>query len=240
MIRDHRPYQVKKAYRKLEDFYVRRFIKPQLAGLGEGYSFVRPWNIELFGWPIDIGKCANIISSPDGKVRLSIWSMEEGQGRISIGDFCLICPGVRIGASKEIVIRDNVMLATGAYIMDSDWHDLYNRISPSKDSRPVYIEENAWIGDSAIVCKGVTVGRNSIVGAGAVVVSDVPPNSIAAGNPARVVKRLDPDRPITTRRDLYQNHEQLYRDIDRLDRQNLKGNTYRHWIRHLLFPAKGE
>ncbi len=54
------------------------------------------------------------------------------------------------------------------------------------------LERGAWIGDSAIVCKGVRVGENSIVGAGAVVTKNVPPNTVVAGNPARVVKKLDP------------------------------------------------
>jgi acetyltransferase-like isoleucine patch superfamily enzyme len=58
------------------------------------------------------------------------------------------------------------------------------------------LERGAWIGDSAIVCKGVRVGENSIVGAGAVVTKDVPPNVIVAGNPARVVKKLDPKKII--------------------------------------------
>ena len=64
---------------------------------------------------------------------------------------------------------------------------------------PVTIEENVWIGDSAIICKGVTIGENSIIGAGAVVSRDIPANTIAAGNPARVVKELDPGEQMTKR-----------------------------------------
>ena len=63
-------------------------------------------------------------------------------------------------------------------------------------SAPIVLERGAWIGDSAIVCKGVRIGENSIVGAGAVVTKDVPPNVIVAGNPARVVKKLDPEKII--------------------------------------------
>jgi acetyltransferase-like isoleucine patch superfamily enzyme len=56
------------------------------------------------------------------------------------------------------------------------------------DSKPVVIGRNVWIGTKARICKGVTIGDNSIVAAHAVVTKDVPPNTIAAGNPARIVK----------------------------------------------------
>jgi acetyltransferase-like isoleucine patch superfamily enzyme len=52
---------------------------------------------------------------------------------------------------------------------------------------PVVLEEDVWVGANAMILKGVTVGRASIVGAGAVVTKDVPPNSIVAGNPARII-----------------------------------------------------
>ena len=240
MRHDHRPYYIKKAYRKFEGFYVEHFVRPQLESLGEGYTFMKPWQVEVFGWPVNIGKCVHVIAAPDMKVRMSVWGDREGEGRINIGDYCLICPGVRIGSAKEISIADNCMVAQGAYITDSDWHDIYNRIVPSSRSAPIRIEENAWIGDSAIVCKGVTIGRNSIVGAGAVVVSDIPPNTIAAGNPARVVKHLDPEETITTRAQWFSDHQKLYQDIERLDRDMLKGNNTLHWLRHVFFPSRGE
>ena len=115
----------------------------------------------------------------------------ENAGRIQIGDYCLICPGVRIGAAEAIVIEDNCMIASNAYIADADWHDVYNRISAGR-AAPVHIGKNAWIGDSAIVCKGVTIGENSIIGAGSVVTGAIPANTIAAGNPARSSKPSTP------------------------------------------------
>lgn len=238
MKRDHRPYAVKRAYRKFENFYVNHFIRPQLACLGPGYTFMRPWHVEVFGDPIEIGKCVNVIATPDMRVRLSVWSDNDVDGRISVGDYCLICPGVRIGSAKEIIIEDNCMLASGAYIMDSDWHDLYNRIIPSRKASPILIKQNAWIGDHATICKGVTIGENSVIGAGAVVVTDIPPNTIAAGNPARVVKELDPDAEFVTRAKWFENPEKLSGEIKKLDRLNLQRNTLRHWFRHLLFPSR--
>ena len=240
MIRDHRPYVVKKAYRRFERFYVDHFLRPQFTSLGPGSMFMKPWRVELFGRPIEVGKSINVIATPDMKVRLSVWSHRPDQGRIRIGDYCLICPGVRIGSALDIKIGDNCMLAHGAYITDSDWHDLYNRIAPCDRCAPVVIDDNVWVGDSAIICKGVHVGRNSVVGAGAVVVGDVPENTVVAGNPARVVKELDREVKMTTRADWFANPVKLSRDIEQLDRMMLRGNSFRGWLRSLLFPARGD
>jgi acetyltransferase-like isoleucine patch superfamily enzyme len=207
--------------------------------LGKGALFIKPWHVDLFGHPIRIGNYAMVVATADKKVRLSIWSHQEGLGRISIGSYCLICPGVRLGSASEISIADNCMLASGTYITDADWHDIYNRVSIGK-SAAVHIEKNVWVGDSAIICKGVTIGENSIIGAGAVVVDSVPANAIAAGNPARVVKVLDSRQQITTREDFYAEPAKLFGDLDRYDRDMLRNNTLLGWLRHLLFPAKGD
>lgn len=60
---------------------------------------------------------------------------------------------------------------------------------------PITLEDNVWLGGSVTVCPGVTIGENSIIGAGAVVTRSIPANSIAVGNPARVIKALDPRAP---------------------------------------------
>lgn len=239
MIRDHRPYFVKRAHLRLQHWYTRRFVKPQFATLGKRPSFIKPWHIEVFGSPVEMGDYGTIFAISDAKVRLSVWSAGEGLGRIRIGRYCMICPGVRIGSAAEVVIEDSCMIASHAYITDCDWHDIYNRVSMGK-SEPIRIEQNVWIGDSAIICKGVRLGENSVVGAGAVVVDDIPANTVAAGNPARVVKRLDPTQPITTRKDWYADPAALFSEIERLDRQMLRDNTVGRWIRHLLFPTRGD
>jgi acetyltransferase-like isoleucine patch superfamily enzyme len=63
---------------------------------------------------------------------------------------------------------------------------------PIRGAKPVTVGEYVWIGFGAIVLPGVTVGSHSIIGAGSVVVKDIPPNSIAAGNPARILRQRDP------------------------------------------------
>ena len=238
MIRDHRPYFVKRAYLKFQAFYTRHFLEPQFDFMGRTPTFMKPWHVELFGTPIRLGDCANVIASPDGKVRLSVWSQRHDMGRIVIGNHCLICPGVRVGSARDVTIGNDCMLASRCYVTDSDWHDIYNRISPGR-AEPVNICDNVWVGDSAIVCKGVHIGQNSVIGAGAVVTGDIPANVVAAGNPARVVKQLDPQQPLVRRAHWFADPVDLNYQIDQIDRETLEKNSLRHWIQHLLFPKKG-
>ena len=98
--------------------------------------------------------------------------------------------GVRIGCRTRIDIGSWCIFAD-ARITDNDAHSVYpDRWDPSAaiQSKPVIIEDNVWVCLAAIILKGVRIGRNSVVGAGAVVSNDVPENSVVAGNPARVVK----------------------------------------------------
>ncbi len=239
MRRDHRPYLLKKLDLKFQNFFAGHFLRPQFEALGDGFTIIKPWHVIVFGNAVRVGNYVNIIASNEKKVRLSVWPKKVGEGRLVIGDYCLVCPGARISAALEIVIEDNCMIASDAYITDSDWHDIYNRITSGKTS-PVLIKENAWIGDSAIVCKGVTIGENSIVGAGSVVTDDVPPNTIVAGNPAKVVKILNENEKITKRSHWYSDPANLSEEIDRLDRSNLSGNTILHWLRAVTFPKQGD
>ena len=237
MRRDHRPYAVKKLFLRWQQFYVRRFLRPQFDALGRGHHFMRPWHVELFGAPITLGRYATVIACADARVRLCVWPHQDGEGLIRIGDYSLICPGVRISSACRVTIGHSVMMANRVYLTDSDWHDLYDRTAPGRGA-PITIGDNVWLGDSALVCKGVTIGDNSVVGAGAVVVDDVPPDSVAAGNPARVVKTLDRARPMKTRRDWFADPAQLSRDFQVWDQALLQGNTLGHWFRYLLQPNR--
>ncbi len=128
------------------------------------------------------------------------------------------------------------MLANNVHISDSDWHGIYNRTRPTKKHSPVVLEDNVWLGDSVIVCKGVTIGANSVIGAGSVVASDIPANVIAAGCPARKIKDIDTSKRMITREYLFRD-AQLYRsNMDELDRHIMKGNSLLGWLRYLLFP----
>lgn len=237
MRRDHRPYAVKKVFFRLQHLYARHFLVPQFESIGRGYFIVRPWHVEVFGPAVAVGDYVNILAAADLRVRISVWSTGPGKGGIRIGDYCLISPGVRISSSCEIRIGNSCMLANGVYITDSDWHDVYNRVDTGK-SAPVRIGENVWVGDRATICKGVTIGDNAIVGAGAVVVGPVPANCVAAGNPARVVKVLDAPEGFVTRESWFTRADEMFRQMDQFDRELLKSNTWGHWLRYVLFPTR--
>jgi acetyltransferase-like isoleucine patch superfamily enzyme len=238
--RDHRPYILKRVDLNFQKWYVNYFLRPQFERLGRGSTFMKPWHVEIFGGPVSLGDFATVIATPDRKVRLTVWSDLQERGRIVIGDCCLISPGVRISAATEILIGDSCMLAHGAFVTDSDWHGVYDRSLPIGHTIPVNIGKNVWIGDSAIVCKGVRIGENSIIGAGAVVVRDIPANAVAAGNPAAVLKYLDPGRPIKTRGEWLADPGVLAAQFDLIDRHFMKGNTWAGWIRSLILPHIGD
>lgn len=102
--------------------------------------------------------------------------------------------GTVIAASKEIVIGDSVLCGANTLITDFDWHPIEpkDRLirSGKSQSKPIFIKNNVWLGLDVVVLKGVTIGENSIIGAHSVVVKDIPPNVIAAGNPCKVIKEL--------------------------------------------------
>jgi acetyltransferase-like isoleucine patch superfamily enzyme len=157
------------------------------------------WGIRgvvVCGPNISIGKYDVFVAADGYKTNLSSIKTGAVEGTITIGDYVLIMNGVRISSASSITIGDGCMLGNHCYITDADWHDIHDRTSTPGGTAPIVLDRGAWIGDSAIVCKGVRVGENSIVGAGAVVTKDVPPNVIVAGNPARVVKKLDPKKII--------------------------------------------
>ncbi len=240
MRRDHRPFHLKRLYHRLEDAWTRHFVAPQLDSLGPGYRFMKPWNIDIYGPNIRLGQHIHVVTARDRRVSLSVWQQGDQCGAIDVGDFALICPGVRIDSASRVQVGPASMLAAGAYLTDADWHDLYDRTRPIGTTRPIVLGTNVWIGDGATVCKGVTVGDHAIVAAGAVVARDVPPNTIVAGNPARPVRQLDPDRPRRTRAELFQDPAGMASFYEDLDRYLLAGNSTLTWLRTLLRPRRGE
>jgi acetyltransferase-like isoleucine patch superfamily enzyme len=104
--------------------------------------------------------------------------------------------GAVLFCTREIVIEDFVEFGVDSCVYDTDFHPIQARARRAHDRNaiacaPVRICEDAWIGARAIILKGVTVGPRSVVGAGAVVTKDVPPDTIVAGVPARVVARIE-------------------------------------------------
>lgn len=110
-----------------------------------------------------------------------------GDGELRIGSDVYLNSGTRIMCRNGITIEDHVLVAFEAVITDTNYHGIAGE---PEHTAPVRIGSGSWIGARAIVLPGVTVGARSIVGAGSVVTKDVPPSSIVAGNPARVVREL--------------------------------------------------
>jgi acetyltransferase-like isoleucine patch superfamily enzyme len=234
---DLRPYRVKRAKLWFERWYANHFIRPQFDSLGSDPMFMKPWNISVHGPNIHLGEQIHIITARDRKVCFTVWQFKEHCGEIRIGDYCLISPGVRMDSASGIHIGPNSMIASGAYLTDADWHDIYDRPRPIGTTRPIRLGANVWIGDQAIICKGVEIGDNTIVGTGSVVTGSLPANVIAAGNPARVVKPLDTERPMRTRADLLADPAALAAETDALNRYLLSGNGYLNWLRSIIRPG---
>jgi len=109
------------------------------------------------------------------------------KGKVTINAFCVL--GTLKGT--KIVIGDNVRISPGAVIVTYGLD-----VNITKDSRPhipygdIVLEDNVWIGANSTVLGDVTIGKNSVVAAGAVVTKDVPPNCIVGGVPAKIIKKL--------------------------------------------------
>lgn len=238
MRRNNTPYRVKRWRDAMTRWYVKRFVAPQFDSLGSTPEVAHPRHLVIFGRHIHLGKYAHIICAPDNAVRLTTWPDKQHSGEIRIGDFCLISPGVRISSNRAIHIGDNVMLAANVSISDSDWHGIYNRIRPFRCSKPVVLENNVWLGERVIVTKGVRIGENSVIGAGAVVTRDIPANVIAAGNPARVIKAINPNRRMLKREKLFEHAEHYFHQQQELDRYLLDNNGWLNWLRSLIKPGR--
>jgi acetyltransferase-like isoleucine patch superfamily enzyme len=117
-----------------------------------------------------------------------------------IGDDTFIGHGCGFNVGRSIRIGRHCLLATGVHVFDMDGHPLDaacrrdGEPTPPETITPVVIGDDVWIGNGAVVLKGVTVGDRAIVAARAVVTQDVPPDTVVAGNPARVIKILVPSR----------------------------------------------
>jgi lipopolysaccharide O-acetyltransferase len=108
---------------------------------------------------------------------------------------------VHIGALEQVRIGSDVLIASRVFITDHD-HGCYAGGQDESDpsvapavrpihARPVFIEDNVWIGENVSILPGSRIGMGSVIGANSVVKGEIPPQSIAVGVPARVVKRFD-------------------------------------------------
>ncbi len=236
MVKDHRPHWLKILSDRINEVIVNLYVKPQLASVGRDFRVMNPRHFQVSGPDIHIKDHVYVMSLYDSPVRLAVF---EGLGRIKIGSYCIVNPGVRISSANDIEIGESCMLAMNAYLADADWHDLQHRIYAPGNTAPIKLGNNVWIGDSAFVGKGVTIGDNSIVGAFAVVTKDVPANTIVAGIPAKAVGSIDPD-DLTTRKQMFTG-QTPYEEFERqYVREQLQGNRLLKYLQTLVYPRRGD
>lgn len=110
-------------------------------------------------------------------------------GSLVLGERVFINTGATIVANHSIILGDDCRLGDLVAIFDSDHHPL----EPARPTRiaPVRLGANVWVGRSATILPGVTIGDHAVVGAGSVVTDDVPARTVVAGVPARPVRTLD-------------------------------------------------
>ena len=111
--------------------------------------------------------------------------------KVKMGKNSIIMNNALLMASGGIEIGDCTMVAAHAKLISND-HDLYDRRILTM--LPIKIGNHVWVGAGATILKGVTVGDHAIIGGGSIVTKDVPPYAVVVGNPAKVVKYLDPEK----------------------------------------------
>lgn len=171
------------------------------------YLFTRLFypNARLIRLPIYV-RGRSLMKLGDGlttgvNVRLDAFAPRGSPSVLHIGRHVQINDSVHIGAIEQVVIGDHTLIASRVFISDHN-HGNYQvadaasapEIPPADrplSSRPVRIGRNVWLGEQVCILPGVSIGDGAIVGANSVVTRDIPPNSISAGNPARVIRVFD-------------------------------------------------
>lgn len=138
--------------------------------------------------------CSHSKYNSIGVIQRAVIRTTNSQAKVIIGHHTGIS-GCTISASDSIEIGDYVLIGSGALLTDSDAHPLDAKRRRIKGipgaSAPIKIGNDVFIGARVIVLKGVRIGDRAVIGAGSVVSSDVPSDCIVAGNPAKIIKKLN-------------------------------------------------
>jgi acetyltransferase-like isoleucine patch superfamily enzyme len=151
--------------------------------------FIIERNVQILKWPqarLEIGRGARLAMG---------CKLVVGTGKypamLSLGPRAIVGPGTRIMAATQVRIGARCMISWNCSIFDSIGHKLWLKSTgESEIEAPITVGDDVWIGPNSIIMKGVTIGSGSVIGAGSVVRRDVPPNSLAVGNPARVIDQV--------------------------------------------------
>jgi acetyltransferase-like isoleucine patch superfamily enzyme len=124
-----------------------------------------------------------------------VWLTAPGSARISIGSGTFLNLGVMVAAHELVQIGNHCMFANGCFITDAS-HRFDDPHKPVPwqgftTKGPTRVLDNVWCGAHVVITSGVTVGERAVIGANSVVTSDIPPFSVAAGAPARVLKKIE-------------------------------------------------
>jgi acetyltransferase-like isoleucine patch superfamily enzyme len=124
-----------------------------------------------------------------------VWLTAPGSARIRIGSGTFLNVGVMVAALELVEIGDHCMLANGCFVTDSNHRfDDPDRPVPWQGfatKGPTWIGDNVWCGVNVVIGSGVRIGERSVIGANSVVTSDIPPFSVAAGAPARLLRTIE-------------------------------------------------
>jgi lipopolysaccharide O-acetyltransferase len=160
----------------------------------------------LIRFPLDLRNAKNIqlgqaFTCGHGcRIEACNYSLAKGYLSLTIGNNVEMNDFVHISAFSRVAIGDDVLIASKVYISDLNHgnyseDEIYDIGIPHRlqevHAKPIVIEENVWIGESACILGGVTIGKGSIIGAMSLVTKSIPPHSIAVGNPARVIKQYN-------------------------------------------------
>ena len=119
--------------------------------------------------------------------RIEIPFLGVRTANVKFGRNVIVMPGCLMMSAGGIIIDDDVLIAANVQLLSNN-HDLQNRRVIT--CKPVHICRRVWIGAGSTILPGVTVGENAVVGAGSVVTHDVEPNTMVAGNPAKLIRRI--------------------------------------------------
>ena len=155
------------------------------------YYFLHPKGVIEIGdnFTFSTGSNFNQLSR---NIRGSIYVAENAV--LKIGDNVGISSSC-IWVTDSITIGNHVNIGADTLILDTDAHHLdwqERRNGGERSSKPIIIEDDAFIGTRSIILKGVTIGARSIIGAGSVVAKSIPPDCVAAGNPCKIIRMNNP------------------------------------------------
>jgi acetyltransferase-like isoleucine patch superfamily enzyme len=131
---------------------------------------------------------------PGTHLEPNVWITAPEEARVRIGEGCFLNQGVMVASHALVEIGDHCMLANGCFVTDAshryDDPELPITWQGFTSKGQTRIGDNCWLGTNVAVTDGVTIGRRCVVGANSVVTRDLPPGSVAAGAPARVLRSV--------------------------------------------------